>query len=146
MKKRKNYAYIDGSFNPRTNTYGWGGFIMDQNGKKHTIQGYGDIAEIAKHRNVAGEIYGCANVLFKAILLKMTEITVYYDYDGVANWPLKKWKCNNPLTEQYAAFVQAVLSYGLKIHFQKVKSHAGNLENEEADRLAKEAVGIEIGK
>lgn len=146
MAKRKNYAYVDGSFNPETKVYGWGGFIIDQNGKKHILQGCGNNKEFAKLRNVAGEIFGSSFVLLKAAMLGMRELTLYYDYDGVANWPLKKWKCNNETTETYAWFVQNLIKTGLKIHFQKVKGHAGIHGNEEADRLAKEAVGIKSRK
>lgn len=140
--KRKNYAYIDGSFNPKTKVYGWGGFVIDQNGNKHIIQGCGNSEEFAKMRNVAGEIFGSVFTIVKVVSLGMKELTIYYDYDGVANWPLKKWKCNNCITEIYAWFVREIMKNGLKIHFKKVRGHAGILGNEEADRLAKEAVGI----
>lgn len=146
MAKKKNYAYVDGSFNPETKVYGWGGFLIDQNGKKHIIQGSGNFQDFAKLRNVAGEIAGSVAVISKAILLGMEHLTLYYDYDGVANWPLKRWKCKNPITSYYAQFVQIVMKRVLKIHFQKVKGHAGILGNEEADRLAKQAVGIEKGE
>lgn len=146
MSKKKNYAYVDGSFNPETKVYGWGGFLVDQNGKKHLIQGSDKLEDLAKLRNVAGEISGAVGVICKAISLGMEHLTLYYDYDGVANWPLKRWKCKNSITIYYAQFVQLVMRGMLKIHFQKVKGHAGILGNEEADRLAKRAVGIVVKK
>ena len=58
MKKlpTKNYAFIDGSFNPATRVYGCGGFLIDHLGKKHIIQKNGNDPGMAKMRNVAGEI------------------------------------------------------------------------------------------
>lgn len=139
---KKNYAFIDGSFNPKTKVYGWGGFLMDQFGEKHIIQGSGKLPTFAAMRNVAGEILGVIEVLFKARNLNMEELTIYYDYEGVANWPLGKWKCNKNETKKYAKIVNKIMKSGLKLYFEHVKGHSGNLGNEEADRLAKEAVGI----
>ena len=52
------YAFVDGSFNSETGVYGYGGFLMEANGKKHILQGSGDDPELASMRNVAGEIQG----------------------------------------------------------------------------------------
>lgn len=139
---KKNYAFIDGSYNPKTKVYGCGGFLVDQFGKKHIIQGSGTDPEKAKMRNVAGEILGAKMVIMKALRLGMEKLTIFYDYDGIANWPTGKWKCKKHETEMYARFVNSAISVGLKLYFQHVKGHTGILENEEADRLAKEAVGI----
>lgn len=146
MAKKKNYAYIDGSFNPETKVYGWGGFLVDQNGKKHIIKGSGNKSNLVKMRNVAGEIVGASCAILEAFWLGMDELTVYYDYDGIANWPLKRWKCNNAITTKYAGLIRHIMDSGLKLYFKKVKGHAGILGNEEADRLAKQAVGIGKGK
>lgn len=142
---KKNYSFIDGSFNQETNTYGYGGFLIDHLGKKHIIQGSGTNPDLVKMRNVAGEIVGAMEIINKALILRMKNLTIFYDYEGVENWPTGKWKCNKPATKFYADFVRSVLSNGFKLYFQHVKSHAGILENEEADRLAKEAVGIIVG-
>lgn len=138
----KNYGFIDGSFNPETKTYGWGGFLVDQNGHKEIIQGCGKKPEVAKMRNVAGEIYGAMNLLSLVFSKKMKKVHLYYDYDGIANWPTGVWRCRNSETSNYKAFVNTLIKMGIKIYWHHVKSHAGILENEEADRLAKKAVGL----
>lgn len=54
----KNYAYVDGSINPETGAYGAGGFLIDNKGEKHILQGSGSDPEMMPMRNVAGEILG----------------------------------------------------------------------------------------
>lgn len=140
---KTNYAFVDGSFNPDTKVYGYGGFIIDQNGVKHIRQGNGSNPDMTKLRNVAGEILGACQILEYAYnILKMDRITLFYDYDGVANWPTKKWKTNNHNTAKYANRINVLFECGFKIIFKHVKSHTGIPENEEVDRLAKAAVGI----
>jgi ribonuclease HI len=139
---KKNYAFIDGSFNPEKKIYGCGGFLIDQFGKKRIIQASGSDPRMVKMRNVAGEILGAKTAINLALLLKMKKLTIFYDYDGIANWPTGKWKCKKPATKKYAEFVLSAISNGLDIMFEHVKGHAGIPGNEEADRLAKEAVGI----
>ena len=72
----------------------------------------------------------------------MKTILIFYDYDGVANWVTGVWKCKKDETRAYKNFVEGFIKKGLKVTFQHVKGHSGIHENEEADRLAKEAVGI----
>lgn len=139
---KRNYAFVDGSFNPETNRYGCGGFLIDQLGKKHILQASGCDPTLVSMRNVAGEMLGAKMAIMKALELKMKKLTIFYDYDGVGNWPTGRWKCKKEATKNYAEFVWAAVEVGLKIYFHHVKGHAGILENEEADRLAKEAVGI----
>lgn len=41
-----NYAFIDGSFNQKTNTYGYGGFLVSK-GSKYILKGSGNDKEMA---------------------------------------------------------------------------------------------------
>lgn len=141
MKKlRKNYAYIDGSFNPNTNVYGCGGILMDQYGREHLICISGNDQNMAKMRNVAGEILGATSVIRMALELGMKKLTIFHDYEGIAKWPLQEWKCKKPETKAYAMSVWEAMEQGLRIYFRHVKSHSGIEGNERADYLAKEAV------
>ena len=145
MKKlTKNYAFIDGSFNPATKIYGCGGFLIDQIGKKHIIQANGNDPAMAKMRNVAGEILGAMKAVELAQELGMKKLTIFHDYEGVAAWPLGKWKCKKQETRKYAMAIWAAMELGLKIYFSHVKGHSGIDGNEEADQLAKLAVGLEV--
>lgn len=135
------YAFVDGSYNSATGVYGYGGFLV-ADGEKYVLQGAGDDAELASMRNVAGEILGSMAAVKKAIELGLKELTIYYDYMGIEMWATGGWKRNKAGTIAYYEFMQQVKSQ-IAITFVKVKGHSGVDGNEEADRLAKVAVGIE---
>lgn len=140
--KKKNYAYVDGSFNPEKRVYGCGGFLIDQYGEKHIIQASRKDPGMIKLRNVAGEILGARLAASMARALGMDKLKIYYDYEGVEHWVTGFWRCRKQETLDYRDFMRLLINEGLDILFEHVRGHAGIHENEEADRLAKEAVGI----
>lgn len=136
----KPYAFVDGSFNKNTRTYGYGGFVYDGH-IHHIVQGSGTDKEMASMRNVAGEVFGSMAAIQKAIDLGLKEITIYYDYLGIEMWATGKWKRNKKGTIAYYDYFQSCKDE-IEVHFKKVKAHTGVAGNEIADRLAKQAVGI----
>lgn len=134
------YAYIDGSFNKNTKTYGYGGFIMHNN-QKYIIKGCGNDPNMAEMRNVAGEILACQKTIEKAIELGIKSIDIFYDYIGIEKWATGEFKRNKEGTKLYHEFIQSIKSK-IDINFKKVKGHSRNEGNDEADRIAKEAAGI----
>lgn len=142
--KKHSFAFVDGSFNPTTKVYGGGGFVIDQFGKKHLIKVSGSDPAYSAMRNVAGEILAAMEAIKIATNLKMKKLTIYHDYEGISKWPLGGWQAKKKETQQYAKFVWSAINEGMKIYFEHVKSHSGDLLNDEADALAKAAAGLGV--
>jgi ribonuclease HI len=92
-------------------------------------------------RNVAGEILGSIAAVEKALELGITSLDIYYDYMGISAWATGEWKRNEKGTIAYYDYIQSVKDK-ISLRFVKVKGHSGVEGNEEADRLAKQAVGL----
>lgn len=130
--------WVDGSCFPQANgspRLGWG-LLVKKNGKEiHRDKG-NDIPQTAiVHRNVAGEILAILKAIQWCQSQGITELTIYYDYQGLESWATGDWRAKLPFTQAYA---HALKESGLTIHWVKVKAHSGNPENEIVDQLAKE--------
>ena len=135
------YAFVDGSFNASTGVYGYGGFLVAE-GVRHVLQGSGREPDMAGMRNVAGEVLGSIAAMEKARSLGIKSLTIYYDYTGIEMWATGAWKRNKKGTIAYYDYVQRIKSE-LSLRFVKVKGHTGVEGNEEADRLARQAAGLD---
>ena len=105
--ENSTYAFVDGSFNKVTHTYGYGGFLVTGN-EKYVLQGADDDAEMATMRNVAGEIKGAEAAVKKAIELGIKELVIYYDYMGIEMWATGAWKRNKAGTIAYHEYIMSV--------------------------------------
>lgn len=136
----KPYAFVDGSFNPSEGIYGYGGYLVN-NGEKHVIQGSGTDEELLSMRNIAGEILGAMAAVKKALEIGLSELVIYYDYAGIEMWATNRWSCKKKGTKAYQEYMNKA-SDKIKLTFMKVKGHTDIDGNEEADKLAKQAVGV----
>ncbi|HHV38325.1 MAG TPA: RNase H [Tepidimicrobium sp.] len=132
-------AYVDGSFEEGSNHYSYGAVIFTAEGKATHSQKEND-TDMVDMRNVAGEIRGAMYAMDEAVKRGKKVLYLYYDYMGIEKWALGEWKTNRLGTKRYKEYYDRI-SKDLKVIFIKVKAHSGVKYNEEADRLAKEALG-----
>lgn len=132
-------AYVDGSYDKYNHIYGYGCFLLLPNGKTKSISGNGWNEKLAKMRNITGEILGAMTAVQWAVKNHYPSIDIYYDYYGIEKWVTGKWNANNPMTRNYVSFMLE-LSKKIIIIFHKVSAHSGDVYNDRADALAKEAI------
>lgn len=132
-------AYVDGSYNVRTKEYGYGAVVFS-GGNVREFSGKGTDAELATMRNVAGEIKGAEFVMNLCRTEGIPAVDIYYDYQGIAEWAKGTWRTNKDGTRAYKALYDEVKK-SVNVRFVKVKGHSGDIYNDRADRLAKDAVG-----
>ncbi len=134
-------AYVDGSYNINTKIFGCGVVIFYKGNETKFSKAFSD-PEMALMRNVAGEIEGAKLAMQYCVDNNIAEIDIYYDYEGVEKWCTGAWKTNKEGTAAYKRFYDEI-SKSVKVSFNKVKGHSGDTFNDMADRLAKDAVGVE---
>lgn len=137
---RSLIAYVDGSYDDSKKAYSCGVVLFLDNNKVLLSRKSND-PELVGMRNVAGELMGSMMAMKYASENKelIDEIVIYHDYEGIAKWCTGEWKANKKGTQEYRDFYKQIIGL-VKIKFIKVQAHSGNQYNEEADKLAKEAL------
>ncbi len=133
-------AYVDGSYNEKTKEFSCG-VVLFYNRERIDFSRKHNDASMAEMRNVAGEIMGAVLAVRYCLAQEIPVLEVHHDYEGVAKWASGQWKANKPGTQAYAAFCRKAREK-LELRFVKVRGHSGDYWNDEADRLAKEALGL----
>ncbi|MCD7892339.1 MAG: ribonuclease H family protein [Erysipelotrichaceae bacterium] len=134
-------AYVDGSYNNKTKEYGYGCVLLKNQQVLESFYGKGNHPNYVSMRNVAGEIAGAQVAVNYALDNHYTHIWIYYDYEGIEKWANGNWKANKVGTKAYQQFIKDSRSV-IDIDFVKVLAHSGDQYNDEADKLAKKAVGL----
>lgn len=132
--------YVDGSYDKSTRAFSYGMVVL-RDGKELTAKQAFNIPSMADMRNVAGEIMGSMAAMQYCIEQGITDVMIYYDYEGIAKWALGEWKANKEGTQKYAAFYNSIKDK-LNVEFCKVKGHSGDKYNDMVDLLAKQALGL----
>ena len=138
LKENEVIAYVDGSFSLGKKMYSYG-VVMLTLEKKYEFKGRDNRPELVEMRNVSGELGGAIFAMKKAVELGKDTLYLHYDYTGIEEWAIESWKANKKGTKEYRDFYKKISEH-LKVHFIKVLAHSGVKYNEEADRLAKEAM------
>lgn len=138
LKDNESIAYVDGSFDIDTKTYSYGVVFITKKGKE-TFSGREDNEEMATMRNVSGEIRGAMVAMEIALKEKKDKLYLHFDYTGIEQWAMGNWKTNKEGTKSYKRFYDSIKEK-LDVKFIKVKAHSGVKYNEEADKLAAEAI------
>jgi ribonuclease H-related protein len=131
-------SYVDGSYEDSLKKYGSGVVILYKN-DKITFSIPGNDPKFLSMRNVSGEIKAAQKAMEYAIENNIDKLAIYHDYEGIEKWCTGVWKANKEGTKLYRDFYNSI-SKKLNIEFVKVKAHSGDKYNEEADKLAKEAL------
>lgn len=134
------FAYVDGSYNPANGEYSFGAVLFND-GKALSFKKKYEADEFSEHRNVAGEIKGAGFIINYCINHGISELDLYYDYEGIHSWFAGLWKANTPIAKAYVEFANTARDK-IKVNFIKVKSHTNVKYNDMVDSLAKEALGI----
>lgn len=135
------YAFTDGSYNPATDTPGYGGFLVLADGREFEISGTISDPDAKASHNIASECMGAMKAAALAKRLGLPELTIYYDQKGVELWPTGVWNANTRITKSYADYMRKIIQ-DVDIRFVKVAAHTGIPGNERADAMAKKAAGI----
>jgi ribonuclease HI len=138
LKEREASVYVDGSFDLGSGSYSYGAVILTKDGK-YSLSGREHDPEMAQMRNVSGELKGAVTAMEWALENDIDTIYIHYDYTGIERWAKGDWKTNKDGTRAYKEYYESIKDK-LKVEFVKVKAHSGNKYNEEADKLAKEAI------
>lgn len=138
LKENEAIAYVDGSFDINNFTYSYGVVFITLDGKE-TYSGREDNKDLAEMRNVSGEIKGAMVAMNLAIEKGKDILYLHFDYTGIEQWAKGSWKTNKDGTRAYKEFYDSIKAQ-LNVVFIKVKAHSGIEYNEEADKLAKEAM------
>ena len=135
-------AFVDGSYDAATGRYGYGCVLLTEEGGEICKNGWGDHPEAVSARNVAGELQGTLVALKQAEQMGYRKVRICHDYSGIAAWYQGKWKANSYVAREYVAATEAYRGV-LEVTFEKIAAHTGVKYNEMADRLAKDALGID---
>ncbi|HDR4886203.1 ribonuclease H family protein [Bacillus cereus] len=133
------FVYVDGSYSKRQKKAGFGCVFVKDNKIIHKISQQIPVDENEDLWNVSAEIAGALNAVEWSIDNKYSKVNIFYDYEGLEKWYSGEWKASKKTTKEYVEKLNVFNKY-INISFFKVKAHSGDVFNEQADQLAKDAI------
>jgi ribonuclease HI len=143
LGEKEMIAYVDGSNLGDGSAFSWGIVTFSKDLGKFVFNGKSEDKRFIGYRNIAGELFAVVNAVKFAINSKIDKIIIYHDYSGIRHWALGEWKTKNDLSRFYQNFFKKIDEY-IEYEFVKVEGHTNDKFNEEADRLAKDALGMKL--
>ncbi len=134
--------YTDGSYNkkisPHATAYA-AVIVTDITEKEYIVDiiyGVNTDLEYVSMWNVGGEIWAVlTGIDYILNEYKENVIDIYFDYIGLGQWALNKWKAKNTVTKAYQNYMNNKMNEA-QISLNKVSGHSGILLNDIADRYA----------
>ncbi|MGM0010967.1 ribonuclease H1 domain-containing protein [Enterococcus sp. DIV1059_1] len=136
-------AYVDGSYNNRKRQYGSGVVLLNKNKVIDELIIAGNKIEYLDSHQIAGEVIGCIEAMKWAVENNKKKLIIYYDYQGIESWAVKEWRAKKPISIDYVTEFDK-LKQSIDVEFRKVKGHSGDVLNDLADELAREAANQKI--
>ena len=138
-------AYIDGSYNSDTKRYGSGLVVLNHHKHIQYTECFSDArSDAVSMRNIAGEVQAALLAMEYAKAHRFEKLIINYDYEGIAKWCNGMWQANKTMTQYYQE-VYNKYKQDIKIYFNKIDAHTGEVFNELADQLAKYSIGLTDG-
>lgn len=137
--------YVDGSYNSKTEQYGYAVLIVGKNG---LFQENGPTPpRFRGSNNVGSELYAAVRAL--EIMLEFNgkyPQVVYYDYEGIYKF-INCWEARKELPKYYRMRMEDLLCrLNGDVSFIKVEAHSGDMYNSIVDTLAKQGATYDIPK
>ncbi len=138
-EKYEFVAFVDGSYDRFTKTYGSGVIVLRDNDLYDTYSKSG--YDKWDQWNIVGELEATKLAIKKAREEGAKNIAIYHDLKNISLWAAGEWKAKNEYTQEYVRFIEKA-SKELNIYFIKVKGHSDDFYNDLADEAAKKAIFI----
>lgn len=132
-------AYVDGSYDNKTERYAYGCVIIEPDGKEILNFDSANDPEGIISQNVAGELQGALFATNWALERGYLRIDIYHDLEGTSKWATGEWKARTPVTKDYVSQMKK-LQEQITVTFHKVQGHSNDHYNDLADSLARRAL------
>lgn len=139
------HAYVDGSFNEATGRYSYGLVIVHGDSIVYLEQGAASDDRTRALRQISGELRASVRAMEYAFSNNVKEIVIFHDYEGIYHHAVGTWERREESSKAYYEKMNELKALGnINVVFVKVDSHTGDLYNEIADEIAKQAAGLKL--
>lgn len=145
LKKDRLVAFTDGGYSGKNKICGYGIYILEPCGSQPI-----EISDIVrtdrfiKSNNIGPEVIAVTSALDWALSNGYDKITIFHDYEGIGKWARGEYKVKSDISKWFINKLDNEYNEILDIKYIWVPGHTGVKYNEEADRLATEAINKNI--